>query len=117
MSATCSGATPKDDSGRCGLNARFETQDAATTLLEKKLAEFAQAPPEEFHQGRRSRTTVDSFTPVVPPERQHKVFATLIGSGGYSPARALISEMMHYFEDVDGNFIQQFQSDGFDARI
>lgn len=25
--------------------------------------------------------------------------------------------MMHYFEDVDGNFIQQFQSDGFDARI
>ena len=25
--------------------------------------------------------------------------------------------MMHYFEDVDRNFIQQFQSDGFDARI
>lgn len=25
--------------------------------------------------------------------------------------------MMHYFEDVDGNFVQQFQSDGFDARL
>ena len=24
---------------------------------------------------------------------------------------------MHYFEDVDGNFVQQFQSDGFDAGI
>lgn len=64
----------------------------------------------------RSRPS-STLPPVVPPERQHKVFATLIGSRGYSPARALISEMMHYFEDVDGNFIQQFQSDGFDARI
>jgi hypothetical protein len=45
------------------------------------------------------------------------VFATLIGSRGYSPARTLIGEMMHYFEDVDGNFVQQFQSDGFDAGI
>jgi hypothetical protein len=24
---------------------------------------------------------------------------------------------MHYFEDVDGNFVQQFQSGGFDARL
>jgi hypothetical protein len=25
--------------------------------------------------------------------------------------------MMHYFEDADGNFVQQFQSAGFDARL
>ena len=24
---------------------------------------------------------------------------------------------MHYFQDVDGNFVQQFQSTGFDARL
>src|SRR5579863_5163090 len=24
---------------------------------------------------------------------------------------------MHYYEDIDGNFVEQFQSDGFDARF
>src|SRR5205823_6397659 len=86
-------------------------------LLEKKLAEFAQAPPEEFYQGDEVGKPVDFFTPVVPHDRRHRVFETLISSRGYSPARALIGEMMHYFQDTDGNFIQQFQSDGFDARI
>jgi len=99
------------------LKCDLESQEEATALLDKKLAEFAQAPPEEFHQGDEIGKPTDFFTPVVAQERQHKVFATLIGSRGYSPARALIGEMMHYFEDVDGNFVQQFQSDGFDARL
>jgi hypothetical protein len=99
------------------LERSIETQYAATALLEKKLAEFGQAPPEEFHQGDEVGRPVDFFTPVVPADRQHNVFTTLISARGFSPARALIAEMMHYFEDVDGNFIQQFQSDGFDSRI
>jgi hypothetical protein len=41
----------------------------------------------------------------------------LISSRGASPAHDLLAEMMHYFEDVDGNFVQQFQSTGFDARL
>ena len=28
-----------------------------------------------------------------------------------------MGEMMHYFDDVDGNFVQQFQSDGFNSRF
>lgn len=99
------------------LECNLENQATATFLLQGKLAEFAQAPPEEFHQGDEVGKPIDFFEPIVPPERQHKVFATLIASRGYSPARALIGELMHHFEDVDGNFVQQFQSDGFDARI
>ena len=99
------------------LECSIESEEAATALLERKLAEFAQAPPEEFHQGDEVGKPVDFFTPVVAPNRRHRVFETLISSRGYSPARALIGEMMHYFDDIDGNFIQQFQSDGFDARI
>ncbi len=34
-----------------------------------------------------------------------------------SHARGLIEAMMPYFEDVDGNFIEQFQSTGFDSRF
>src|SRR5438309_12130995 len=33
------------------LECWIESEEAATALLERKLAEFAQAPPEEFHQG------------------------------------------------------------------
>ncbi|HXI41953.1 MAG TPA: hypothetical protein VNH18_30655 [Bryobacteraceae bacterium] len=93
------------------------TQEEAAALLDRKLAEFAQAPPEEFHQGDEVGRPVDFFAPQVAEERQHPVFRTLISQRGYSPARAIIGEMMHYFEDADGNFIQQFQSDGFDARL
>lgn len=99
------------------LECSIATQEAATELLARKLAEFGQAPPEEFHQGDEVGRPVDFLAPVVRGERQHRAFSTLISARRYSPARALIGEMMHYFEDVDGNFIQQFQSDGFDARI
>jgi hypothetical protein len=41
----------------------------------------------------------------------------LISERGLSSARALLDEMMHYFEDVDGNFVKDFQTGGFDARV
>jgi hypothetical protein len=33
------------------------------------------------------------------------------------PARAVIKELMPHFIDVDGNFVEQFQTRGFDARL
>jgi hypothetical protein len=99
------------------LECSIKRQEVATIILEQKLAELAQAPPEEFHQGDERGRPVDFFAPVVAPARQNRMFRTLITDPGYSPALALVSEMMHYFDDVDGNFIEQFQSDGFDSRI
>ncbi|HXR16024.1 MAG TPA: hypothetical protein VN777_07395 [Terriglobales bacterium] len=99
------------------LECSIETQDAATELLRTTIAEYALKPAEEFYQGDEGGRKLDFLTPVVPPERQHPIFKTLISARGYSPARALISEMMHYFDDVDGNFVQQFQSDGFNPRF
>jgi len=34
-----------------------------------------------------------------------------------SAARGIIEPMMHWYEDPDGNFIEQFQTTGFDARL
>lgn len=99
------------------LECSIETEEAATEILRKTLLELAQSAPEEFYQGDEVGGPIDFFTPVVPPHRQHHIFSTLISARGYSPARALIAEMMHYFEDIDGNFVQQFQSDGFNARL
>ena len=41
----------------------------------------------------------------------------LTGAERYAPAREAISAMMRYHEDADGNFVQQFQTTGFDARL
>lgn len=41
----------------------------------------------------------------------------LATSKGFSPAREIMSEIAYSFEDPDGNYIQQFQTKGFDARL
>src|ERR1700761_1978043 len=44
-------------------------------------------------------------------------FVTLLRDISFVPARQLISEIMPHYEDVDGNFVEQFQTTGFDARL
>jgi len=53
----------------------------------------------------------------VPPGRFHRLFRILRETAGYSPARELISAMLYYFDDPYGNFVEQFQTTGFDARV
>ncbi len=99
------------------IDCSIPTLEGATALLEKKLAEYAQLRPEEFYQGDEVGKPMDLLAPVVEADNQHHNFRDLTSGRGYSPALGLIAEMMHYFEDVDGNFVQQFQSTGFDARL
>jgi hypothetical protein len=40
----------------------------------------------------------------------------LTASVGYAPTRAMMQQVMDRMGDRDGNFVQQFQTDGFDAR-
>lgn len=93
------------------------TAEEACARLERKLAEYAKNPPVDFYQGDEVGKPLDFFTPVVAAQNQHPNFHALIYQRGYSPALDLLVEMMHYFEDADGNFVQQFQSTGFDARL
>lgn len=44
-------------------------------------------------------------------------FKILNNSDEYKPAKLLISEIMPHYIDIDGNFVEQFQTTGFDARI
>ena len=68
-------------------------------------------------QGHDSRPTLNLFRPIVPKEKQHVYFQRLISHASFRGARKAINEMMPHFVDVDGNFVQQFQSDGFDSRV
>lgn len=77
----------------------------------------AQAPVEDHWQDDEKGEPVDFFTPVHPLDRLNPDFVSLITEEGYSPARGIIEPMMRWYEDADGNFVEQFQTTGFDQRI
>ncbi|MBI4519930.1 MAG: hypothetical protein HY701_03780 [Gemmatimonadetes bacterium] len=58
----------------------------------------------------------DILTPVVSYDRLHPGFRSLIEYSGHEPARQLIRRLFASFVDRDGNFVEQFQTTGFDQR-
>lgn len=60
----------------------------------------------------------DIFKPINKPQQEHPHFKLLQDSPAYSSAKEAIQEVSYHYKDVDGNFIDQFQSiNGFDARL
>jgi hypothetical protein len=60
--------------------------------------------------------SADLFDLLAPDERLDPRFVELRGSRGHAPARAMMAATYRDMGDRDGNFRQQFQTDGFDAR-
>jgi hypothetical protein len=67
-------------------------------------------------QGDEKGKKQDIFA-AQPGKKLHPSFVILRDFVGHSAARGLIAEMMHHYVDVDGNFIEQFQTTGFDSRV
>ncbi len=59
----------------------------------------------------------DIFNRIEPNEKLDDKFLLLDEFGGFKPAKAIIKEIADDFEDKDGNFIQQFQTTGFESRL
>ncbi|WP_139295564.1 glycosaminoglycan attachment site [Myroides odoratimimus] len=60
----------------------------------------------------------DLFKELNKPNQQHPYFNLLNTSSAYSSAKEAIKEISYHYKDIDGNFIDQFQSiNGFDSRI
>jgi hypothetical protein len=85
--------------------------------LRRELERQAQLPDDEYYQGDEKGQPVDFFSPVVKDSVLNPAFVALSTHEQMSSARAIIEPMMRWYEDADGNFIEQFQSTGFDARI
>jgi hypothetical protein len=97
------------------INLPFREQ--AIGWLESKMVELVGQPDEHFHQGNETCEKLDLFTPSVPPAKMSPSFRALLEMPQTTPAKGVIEAMSYYFEDRDGNFVEQFQSSGFDARI
>lgn len=94
-----------------------DSLDEAREDLGTRMARWATCSDTEYYQGDEVGRPLDFFAPLVPHDRLHPLFLALTTAEGYSPARDLISVMMHYYEDPDGNFVEQFQTTAFDARV
>ena len=95
----------------------YPTFDEAIEYLEHEMNIAAVADPDDHYQGDEQGSPVDFFEYSRPRDQLHPVFMKLAEEEIYSPARQIIEPMMRWYEDVDGNFVEQFQTTGFDQRI
>jgi hypothetical protein len=103
---------------RCVWTTPFtESKDRARNDLADALAEWNRKPDEDFYQGDERGTPLDVFSPVVPSSELNPSFLLVATHESFIPSRSVIERMMPFFEDVDGNFVREFQTGGFDARI
>ena len=110
----------RDEKGRfrcIDVGVDFEVKSNARIALFKSIKANSDSGLKMFAQGDADKSGIDLFVPIVPEDKQHQSFKVVSSLLNHSPARAVLSEMMRHFVDVDGNFVQQFQSGGFDARI
>jgi hypothetical protein len=93
------------------------TVKATRNRLRVELAKCAKWKAEDFYQGDEKGEPLNFFRPVIREENLNPLFRELSFHPRFLPARKLIAELMNWYEDVDGNFVQQFQSTGFNARV
>ncbi len=89
----------------------------AEVKLRREMERIAAEPDAEYDQGDEAGRPVDFFTPVVSSGRLNPDFVRVRDTEEFSAARGIIEPMMRWYEDADGNFVEQFQTTGFDARI
>lgn len=95
----------------------LERAEQAREALADLIAKLLEEPDEFHHQGDEKGEAVDFFSPLHAPEAMHPNFQQVASETVFFPARGIIEPMMRWHEDLDGNFVEQFQSTAFDQRI
>lgn len=89
----------------------------ARAFLISKIEDYSKKDINEFPQGVTKRKKNLIFNPLVLDDVMPEDYKLLVNSDLFSPAREIIQEIAYSFEDPDGNYIEQFQSTGFNARL
>ena len=93
---------------------------AAIELARESLLTEMEKISSESQSARRvppKRNTQDIFDAVVAPSKLNPLFSIVASLDAYSPAREMIREVFESYVDRDGNFVEQFQTTGFNSRI
>lgn len=94
----------------------YHPTDASAIAEMQALASEVESRLEQERVQGDEDAVIDFFAPAVAPARFHERFKHLAFGDGFSAARDLINVMMAWCENQDGNFVEQFQTTGFDAR-
>lgn len=98
------------------VGSSIETEGLATNWLHRTIRWHTGSGKKIFPQG-ELKNKIDLFKPIVPSDKQHLFFTRLANEESFLSARSIINEMMPHFVDIDGNFVEQFQTSGFDSRL
>jgi hypothetical protein len=112
----------RDEKGRfrcIEMNSSMRRLPEAREALFKSLKKFVVTGQTTFPQGdvEGDPAGVDLFKPIVPEEKWHPSYKLMLQHDQWSPAVGVLQEMMRHFIDIDGNFVQQFQTTAFDSRL
>src|SRR5258708_1280898 len=89
----------------------------AEVKLRREMERIAAEPDAGYRQGDEAGVPVDFFTSVVSSGRLNRDFVSVRDMEAYSAARGIIEPMICWYEDADGNFVEQFQPTGSNRRI
>lgn len=120
----CKDYTDKDFTGIIflrGLDKRFQTEEiedglptigkARQWINEKMLSDLSTIDNSDTEY-------FDLFKDLDNESKQHHIFKSIKSEITHFLAYEVIKEISYYYKDIDGNFIEQFQTvNGFDARI
>jgi len=109
----------RDEIGRFrafNLQTSFTRIEDAVLWLKNTIKWYTGLGKTVFPQGDPGKV-YKIFETKIPIEQQHPSFVHLNNDEAYIPAKKIINNIMPYFIDIDGNFIEQFQTTGFDSRI
>jgi len=93
------------------------SKEEAILKLKESLELYKDDPREIFIQGDEKGLPHDILVPQVAEDKLHPYFKILINEASKEAARNLIREIVYSYVDIDGNYIKDFQTTGFDARL
>jgi hypothetical protein len=95
----------------------YPTQKEAELALEQHVVKYENDGKEVYPQGDESETPNEILVPVVEERKLHPYFRVLVNKARFEAARNLIKEIAYSYVDVDGHYVREFQTGGFDARL
>ncbi len=99
------------------ISCNHPTIEDAEQKLVQEMALLVNDGNDVYEQGDETTPPHDILASVVSQDKQHEYFKVLANEQRMEAARNLIIEAVYSYVDVDGNYIKEFQTHGFDARL
>lgn len=111
----------RDEIGRFrafDLATDFKNPNAAIFWICSTIEKLTIEGKTVFPQGDcKEDSKIDLFNDINPLEKLHPYYQILKNNKFWNSAKRMIQEIMPHYTDVDGNFVEQFQTTGFDQRL